>query len=366
MRHGLYALGLLAVAGCNPYQNLDGDFYLGPVDAKSFQKPYQGSGFDPNASQGTITPALAGVAGGNVVAYYAFPTGADPLTIDQVDAHSRALVYVFDGDSSKDTTKCKKPSDNYIYNARTDFVRFDRQGNVFEDQSAGVLPDAASYVPVYEEVPVASNGEGCQTIHSAEGLVTNPGVTVAHGAKPSDENEHAVGTPDGKYLAVAVIDPRAFVLAPDGTVDSGGNGGQRFGFINHMLLAYIEGGPIPTQVVTVPGMMGAPDQMVISAKTATIYAPNVTLDMKGKPVQCDLAAPTDPMAPCIGLGADLIDGTTPGSDATRGAAGYSPICAVRTFTPADPKNLPTDPAAIDPATLDPDTMTFIYCLQVAQ
>ena len=37
MRHGLKVLGLLAVAGCNPYQNLDGDFYLGPVNPKDFQ-----------------------------------------------------------------------------------------------------------------------------------------------------------------------------------------------------------------------------------------------------------------------------------------------------------------------------------------
>jgi hypothetical protein len=366
MRHGLCALGLLAVAGCNPYQNLDGDFYLGPVDAKNFQSAYQGAGFAANSSQGTIAPSVAAVAGGNMVAYYPFPAGADPLTIDQVDAHSRALVYVFDGDSSKDTQKCKKPSATYHYDARTDFVRFDRQGNIFEDESAGVLPDDATYVPVYEEVPVASNGEGCQTIHSAEGLVTNPGVTVAHGPKPSDENDHAQGTPDGKYLAMAVIDPRAFVLAPDGSVDAAGIGGQRFGFINHLLVAYLEGGAIPTEMVTIPGMMGAPDQMVIQAKLATLYAPNVTLDAKGKPVPCDIAAPTDPMARCIGTGFDLIDGVGGGSDATRGAAGYSPICAVRTYTPADPAAPVADPAMLDPATLDPDTSTFIYCFQVAQ
>src|SRR4051812_37628500 len=117
MRIGLYALGLLAVTGlgCNPYQNLDGDFYLGPVDAKSFQPAYQGAGFDPNASAGTIAPSVAGISGGGAVAYYVFPAGADPLTIDDAAGGGRALVYVFDGDPSADTNKCKKPSDNYKF-----------------------------------------------------------------------------------------------------------------------------------------------------------------------------------------------------------------------------------------------------------
>src|SRR5439155_17140929 len=100
---------------------------------------------------------------------------------------------------------------------------------------------------------------------------------------------------------------------------------------------------------------------VIQAKPATLYAPNTTLDMKGMPVVCDAAAPTDPAAPCIGLGFDLLDGVGGGTDGSRGMAGYSPICAVRTFTPADPAAPPADPADIDPATLDPDTGTFIYC-----
>jgi len=366
MRYGLYALGLLAVAGCNPYQNLDGDFYLGPVDAKDFQPAYQGAGFDPNSSVGTIFPSYAGVSGGGVVAYYPFPAGVDPLTIDLAEGGGRALVYVFDGNSSADTDKCKKPRDNYQYDARADFVRFDRQGNIFEDDSPAPMPDDPSYVPVYAEVPVASNGEGCNTVHSAEGLVSNRQVTVATGPKPSDENAHAVGKPDGKYLAMAMVDPRSMVLLPDGSLNpTNGLGAERWGFINHLLTAYVEGGVIPTETVAVPDPMGGPDVLTIVAKPATLYAPNVVLDDMGMAVACDPMDPTNPDAPCIGSGLDLIDGVGGGSGA-RGDAGYSPICSVRTFTPTDPMNPEADPADIDPASLDPDTGIFIYCFQVAQ
>jgi len=78
-------------------------------------------------------------------------------------------------------------------------------------------------------------------------------------------------------------------------------------------------------------------------------------------VACDPAAP----AGCIGQGFDLLVGADGGSG-VRGDAGYSPICSVRTFTPADPSAPPTDPADLDPQTLDPDAGVFVYCLQVAQ
>src|SRR4051812_10728175 len=99
MRTRSWALGLLLCAGCNPYKNLDGDFYLGAVDAKNFQPAYLGLGFDDTSSPGTIVPSLAGVVGGGVIAYYAFPAGPDALTIDVAGGGTRALAYVFDGDS---------------------------------------------------------------------------------------------------------------------------------------------------------------------------------------------------------------------------------------------------------------------------
>jgi hypothetical protein len=344
-----WALALLF--GCNPYRNLDGDFYLGPIDAHDFQPAYLGVGFDANSSAGTISPALAGIAGGGAVAYYAFPAGPDALAIDKAGGGSRALAYIFDGDSAADTDKCKKP-DGYAYDVQRDFVRFDRQLNVFEDESqngAAPLPDDPAYVPIYAEVAVTSNGEGCQTIHSAEGLTANPAVTLQKGTPSGDENAHAVGVPDGSYRALAVIDPRAIVRRPDGTVDdTTGAGAGRYGWFNHMLVGYVEGGAVPTAA--------DPQTGDLQALPATLYVPNVLLDAMGKPV----CAGRD----CMGRGGDLLAGAGGGS-AARGDSGYSPICSVRTFTPADSTAPPLDPDEVDPNSVDPDDGSFVYCLQVA-
>jgi hypothetical protein len=80
-------------------------------------------------------------------------------------------------------------------------------------------------------------------------------------------------------------------------------------------------------------------------------------------VQCDLFAPLDPAAPCIGQGFDLIVGIN-NMNGARGQAGYSPICRVLTYTP-DAAGPAGDPAQVDPASIDPETGTFVYCLQLA-
>jgi hypothetical protein len=374
MRHGLYLLGLLTAAGCNPYQNLGGDFYLGAVDATNFQPPYLGAGFTATRSVGTISPSLAGTKGGGAVGYYPFPTVGDPTIIDVASGGGTASIYIFDGDDGTDTNKCKPPSKNYVYDVQRDYVNFNFQGNVFEDESpVPVLPvvdtdpNDPPYVPVYAEVPVTSNGENCQSIHSAENLVKDKTVTVATGPKPIDDpSAHATGNPDGKYLAIAMIDPRAEVLLPDGSLGPNFLGATRWGYYNHYLAGYLEGGQIPTAMATMPDPNGGPDIPIIVAKLATLLAPNTSIDPKTMmPVGCDTADPTDPAAPCIGLGADLLEGVN-GADATRGASGYSPICHIRTFTPADPTMPPLDPGDVDPASLDPDAGAFVYCLQVSQ
>jgi hypothetical protein len=363
MRHGLWGYlvwgGLLAVSGCNPYKNLDGDFYLGPVDARNYQPPYLGLGFDETTSVGTIVPSVATVSGGGQVGYYAFPAGADPTFIDFAEGGGTALVYVFDGDSSHDSTNCKPPSSDYGYDVKRDRFPLDRHWNVFEDLSpAAPLPDDPSYVPVYAQVPVTPKGVDCQSIHSAEGLVVNSNVTAPLGPKPLDESAHQVGIPDGTYLAMAMVDPRAIVLKPDGSIDPvTGAGGGRYGFFNHMLVAYVEGGAIPTVTAAVPDPNGGPDVDVILARTATLYVPNVILDAMGDPACAGLD--------CLGQGFDLLEGAGGGSGA-RGDSGYSPICSVRTFTPADPAAPESDPGQVDPASLDPDDGTFVYCLQTAE
>jgi hypothetical protein len=366
---------LAGACGCNPYHNLDGDFYVGPVDATHFPDAYLGAGFDGAGSVGTISPSVASVAGGASVAYYMFPVtaGVDPTVLRVQTAtatRERALVYVFDGGEALDSSKCTPPAPDYVYDVQRDFVRFDREGNVFQQpqtsRDSAALPDGANYMPIYAEVPVASMGEGCQSIHSAEGLVQTSRATVQTVAPPAGvANTFATGVPDGKYVAWAMIDPRAIVRLPDGSLDANGMGPQRWGWYNHFLAAYVEGGYVPTQMATVPGQMGAPDQMVVQAQAATLYAPNTFVDSKGATVNCDSAAPTDPNAPCIGNGFDVLDGFN-GMSAARGEAGYSPLCHVLTFTPADPKSPPASPADIDPQTIDPDSGTFVYCLQVSE
>ncbi len=360
---------------CTPYQNLTGDFYIGPVDPAKFPKAYQGAGYDSGGAFGMILPVPASVAGGTPIAYYSFPAtaGVDPTVLrsdDGTTVSDRAPFYLFDGDDAHDTKSCTPPSPNYEFDVRHDFVRFDRQGNVFQEQQISsdppALPSDDGYVPVYAEVPVTSGGEGCQTIHSSEGLVANSQAHVQTTPPPPDTQEHAVGVTDGKYLAVALIDPTAQVYNPDGSLDPvTALGPQRFGWFNHFLVAYIEGGYIPTAMATVPGMNGAPDTHVIAAQTATLYAPNTFIGPDGNPAQCDPNDPAGAMAPCVGNGFDVIDGVN-SMNGARGQAGYSPICHVLTYTPADPTAPAVDPADIDPSTLDPDTGTFIYCFQVAQ
>src|SRR4051812_47752508 len=176
------------VVGCNPYHNLDGDFYIGPVDATKFPEAYQGAGIDETGAVGTIVPSVAAVEGGALVAYYAFPVSPDvanPLRLRSENTtalRERALLYVFDGNAEADTANCNKPAD-YVYDVQRDFVRFDRQGNIFQQKQTSrdtaVTPDQAGYMPIYAEVPVASAGEPCNGIHSAEGLVKGGKVAVS-------------------------------------------------------------------------------------------------------------------------------------------------------------------------------------------
>jgi hypothetical protein len=361
---GLLAAALAAAAGCNPYHNLDGDFYLGPVDATKFPNSYLGAGFDGAGSVGTIAPAPAFVAGGAQVIYYGFPYGSASTSALRLRTEQagtvvdREPIYVFDGDPTQDSKSCSAPA-NYVWDLQRDFVRFDRQGNVFQEpqgtSDAPALPGASNYVPIYAEVPVTSNGEDCNSVHSAEFLVTNPKLSLATTPPPAGTRRNPQGTPDGKYIAAALVDPRAMVLDEMGGLDSNGLGPQRWGFYNHYLVAYLEGGYVPTRTTTVAGMDGMPDTTVTQARAMLMFAPNTA---------CNPAHPLDDTAPCFGTGNDVIDGVGSMSGA-RGQAGYSPVCHLLTYTPG--ANGPaTDPSQIDMSTLDPDTNSFVYCLQLAQ
>lgn len=390
----LLSTSVLLLPACNPYQNRSGDYYAGPLDPGNFIPAYQGLfsvpnsnflAFQHNQNQGTFLPSDA-TSHGKQTSYYWLPGVAASTEIEKDEAKA-PQVYIFDGDADKDTTKCVAPK-NYVFDQRTDFVRFDQQGNIFEEQQGmdgAALPVKASgYFPVYAEVPVTSMNEKCQSVKSAEGLVGDNNKTVSVPLGPVDKGStfHAEGVPDGKYLALAVIDPAANVLFPDisPVCQAQGMGAcldpvtslgpQRWGFIDHMLAAYIDGGEVPVKQVTVPGMNGMPDSHVTVGVTQILYAPNTIPDGKGGTMPVgDVTNPagdgTDPNSAVFGHGFDVLAGIG-GMGGLRTDPGYSPICHVLTYTPADPMNPATDAAQIPMASVDQDTQTYIYCLQIAQ
>ena len=319
IRLGVVCWGLLLLSGCNPYARRSGEYSAGPVDVSQFPPAYLGAGGDPKYGGGVFQPSSAFVDG-NAVGYYAFPfsdaqlAADDPLTLG--DAFATPPAYAFDpaaSDPFPAKPRCTPPA-GYVYDEQRDGIDYAEQGNVFT-----ALPTGASYVPLVAEVPVQSNGEPCQSIKSSDAL-------------PS-------GVPDGKIVAWALVDPSASVLFADGSVDPTTLlGPQKFGWYNHFLTQYIDGGYVPTTGTELVAQ--------------TLYVPTLVpgTDMSGAPA----ATPTmgNP-----GSGYDLLE-------AARGASGYSPICRVMTFVPADPMNPPTSVAAIDMTTLMPAPTPFLYCLQV--
>jgi hypothetical protein len=335
---GLAALpALVSVTACFPYDR-SGDYYAGPVDPAGFQAAYKGAGYATSVSNGTIEP-VAAFAGGKEIAYYSFPipTGVDPLVMKD-GAKNRPLAYIFDpkdSDPFPDPATCTAPKD-YVYDIRRDFVYYNEQGNIVT-----ALPAAATYTPVYSEVKINVHGMPCQAPKAAEDVVLRKDITFPDPLIPAPPGAappaRATGTPDGKYVAWAVIDPAASVLFPDGTVDFKGDGPQKWGWFAHYLMAYIDGGYIPTKdgMRTNPDMMTT--RMITEAVPQNLYVP--------KPSK-------------LGTGADILEHV-------RGEVGYSPICHVRTFTPTDPKKPPTNAAEVEMASLDPETKpVFVYCLQV--
>src|SRR5262249_42584798 len=79
----------------------------------------------------------------------------------------------------------------------------------------GGLFDAANnpdgYLPMVAEVPVISADEPCQEIKSEDILLTRNDVGVTVITAAPFENAKQIGKPDGKFLAWALIDPRAEV-----------------------------------------------------------------------------------------------------------------------------------------------------------
>jgi hypothetical protein len=296
---------LLGMAGCNPYAHFDGEFYAGPIDPTEFQAPYVGDlPGTADQSGGTIHHHEAFVDGKKVV-YYLFPfsdgqnSQFDPLAIG-TDSAPAPKGFVFDPmmDSPfADPAMCKAPS-NYHFDQRKEAYRKDEQGAIFY-----ILPSNPLYVPVVQENPVHSKGEACQEIKSKQKLLNSGDVTV-------DPNG------DGKYLAFAIIDPGADVtpFGPNGV------GPVHFGWYGQFLLAFLDGGYIPTEDIPPAPPDVAPYTRM---KAQTLLAPT----------QIPVLDPgTQTMVPGrggVGTNWDIVE-------AGRAGKGYTPVCHVITYTPDDP------------------------------
>ncbi|MGQ0508596.1 MAG: hypothetical protein ACT4TC_25130 [Myxococcaceae bacterium] len=368
----LIALGA-SVVGCNPYDRYTGEVNAGPVDPVAFPPAYLGDDGDRLRSGTGQVIAKGAFVGGTAVDYFQFPLSAallkkvsanadtmtptQPIVLATDGASSSASVggkaYVFDPAENipfPAVARCTPPSAEYVFDPIAEDVSKAEQGAIFT-----ALPEAKysegsaptwTYNPIYAQVPVTSNGNACQSIKSEKTLLASSNVNVASTVNASGV---ATGTADGKYLAWAVIDPGAGVYRST-EFDAAGNptttgvGIQRWGWLRKYLLAYIDGGYIPTTSVAV----GAQTQL--QAVAQTLYIPLQVL-VDGAPE-----------AGATGQGYDVLD-------ATRSQMGYSPICRVRTYNTGAavaPGTLPKDAATINTlygATLADAVPAYVFCLQ---
>lgn len=245
-RRRLLASGLfvLAAAGCDPYDNFTGEYNAGPVDPVNFPPDYVAGGNRMQSGSGTFN-ALQAYVSGTAVGYYRFSdANGFAATVDHLRVVGPSgtiptpTAYNFSG-------SCAPPA-NYGYDPVRDEVHYDEQGNVFSGAvsppalpRANYNPGAAvtfSYVPVMREIQVTSNGGACQSIKTEKTLRSRfPGTQ-----------------PSSNYLAWAIIDPgdAVFRLGQRSVLQGGtatGSDVQRWGWYEHYLVAYLDGGVIPTR-----------------------------------------------------------------------------------------------------------------------
>ncbi|EPX57498.1 hypothetical protein D187_009772 [Cystobacter fuscus DSM 2262] len=337
------SLALMGLSGCNPYERWTGDeFNAGPVDAQTFPPEYLGAGANrQRAGSGSFT-ATSALAGGAEIEYFRFSfsstqrTATNPLAVASSTAAPKAIAYVFD-------SGCQAP-EGYSFDAVRDPVDYSQQGVIFTRlPSATYTPGTAvswSYVPIVARVPVTSKGEGCQDIKSEAALVKRAGSEVEVTlTEPAPATGKQVGVSDGTLLAHAIIEPGAAVYHADGETPDTGVGLQKWGWYNQYLLAYLDGGVIPTQ-----GGNMVPQRLYIPRSPVTVGGTDKTV--------------------AVGQGFDVLA-------ARRGEAGYSPICEVWTYDaggPLTPEQLPTSAADIEAqfgATAQRATsVPSFYCLQL--
>jgi hypothetical protein len=343
----------------NPYEDLaDETVSLGAVDPLTFPAANLGTGGDRMRPGLGALSEIKAFSGGQEIGYFRYavntPAGRDPLRVlDNGAAYAGVAtpsVYAFDPSADKpvpDTNPCQKPA-GYSYNPQRDAVHFDQQGNVFTalptaTYTAG-LASSTQYIPVVAEIAMVSSNVPCQKLKSEKAILDGLG------SKPERS---------GKYLAWLLIDPAAAVFPkedPMGLEDAAGIGLQRWGWYQRYLVAYLDGGYIPTaETEIMEGPMGMQvTKKVVRMRTQRIFVPRSPV-MNGMTMA----------AAALGEGYDVIA-------AKRGSNDYSPLCEVFTYdtvTPMPPAMLPKDSATIEamfgpvmPATAP--LPRYVYCLQV--
>jgi len=360
-------LSVGAATGCSPYERRVGEYNAGAVDPLKFAAPYLGaggSGKSPGMGKFAFAKAYAN---GKEVLYYPLPfngkqgKASDPLDLNTLKPPSG---YVFDPtatETAPDSAKCVKP-DGYVFDQQRDAVRYDRQGNIFTALPIdSTTPGSTTYVPIIAEVEVKSNGNPCQDIKSEATLVKRSDVSLDLVPPPDGVvDAQPSGKQNGRFRAFAVIDPAAEVTTPkppmegNGVYDECGSdtaaictkfhkegiGPQRWGWYKQYLLAYLDGGNIPLQVINPMGKLRVATQNLFVPSAALFWNPETKMFEEDS-----VAGP--------GIGPDVMEHR-------RGEEGYSPICRVWTFDPADTMNPEKKVADIQNPK---DTGKYVYCLQ---
>ena len=312
---------------------------LGAVDASQFPVAYRGAGVHVGSTTGGgLIDASTAFAHGQMVAYYRFAFPGSDLNVDDLlptfDGPDPALAYVFD--PAPPSPYPKMPACMVTPDQPGEGFRRSQQGAIFTR-----LPSAPDYLPLVQEVTVTSNGEPCQAIKSEAGVIANDQsvelVDLASGVTPKR------GNADGRYLAWAIIDPLAHLADVNGNFDSiAALTAYKVGFSDQRMLAYVDGGYAPTTAGANDGNGGGALLLVAQ----DLYYPTTL-----PPAQA--GGMTRAGSP--GMGHDVLQ-------FARGDTGYSPICHLIAFTPADPNNLPTNAEAILPSQLGQDTGVYVFCL----
>ena len=364
----LCAIATLSPA-CDKFENQfpdNADFNAGGADPYNFPPAYRGVGATrQTAASGTFTE-IAAYANGTATGYFTFPFSPsqvtttnyaapiamlwpdgqiDPLRVAGPGTDFRASlnnpvpvpsVYNFDppgnGSSNPFATaqKCHSPA-GYVYNSFLEAFPQTEQWNVFTflpdrytTYGFGTLP-AWSYRPIVAEVPVTTGNYTCQTAKSERTVLEQNDqgtLGVPLGPPEADKTLGSLGKANGKFLAWAIIDPGSAVLRV-GTKSDGLSGGthfgttvQKYGWYGQFIVAYIDGGYIPTEAG--PTVAGAPTTRM---RTQRLYYPRSFVYTDGKD-------PSTASAGTFGAGYDVMQGSRFASDPSS----YSPVCELWTYS----------------------------------